>query len=535
MSKKKKKDMGIAAAYAQWRKSLGNREVSLDEAKEAAQKIREFGLEADQLIIDKLKSAPPEELSQILAVAAHLESPEIEEGLLEVIEKRAVPLAIKLKCFEVMTDLGFSIESELLQQLQELEEIYHQLGTHLGKGGKEAVEHSLSLAEDLMAMPRGFKLSFLRQVKDEWGEKAIPFAGALACHDPEVDQLVLMIIGDAKSPEAIEALNQIAEYGTKEASKTARKALYKLRQKGLITATEETGEPETALAEAGEQAYASNIDTFGSRLLLLAIPGLREILVCQGSVEEERGLLRFSAAEMQRKAYRTFLKELREQIKSDRYSSLVEIDPGHCRWLLEQAYVRAQVVGTLIPGSYKSLRYRLKAPEGHNPGLFVRKRVEVSEDEVGRVSARLEEVFSVPDVAIWMIDKEALIPYARRYVEMAESKLVINEQQRQARLDDALTDFTAEYFSQESGRLDLMARRLEETGYLLSLQGKTDEARLLEALALDLAGSSFLKPHEFLRQFMLRSIVGTLHALQEEQKKAHGGDSNNRIVKLGEE
>ena len=535
MSKKKKKNNGVAAAYAQWRKSLGDREVSPDEAKEAAQKIREFGLEAYQLIIDKLKSAPPEELCQILAVAAQLDNPEIEEGLLEVIEKRAVPLAMKLKCFEVMTDLGFSLESGLLQQLQEVEEIYYQLGTHLGKGGEEAVEHSLSLADDLMAMPLGLKLSFLRQVRDEWGENAIPFASALACGDPEVDQLVLEIIGAAESPEAIEALNHIAENGTKEAAKTARKALYKLRQKGLVTIAEGTDEPETPWTEAGEQAFASNIDTFGSRLLLLTVPGLREILVCQGSVEEDRGLLRFSAAEMQRKACRTFLKELRGQIESDRYSSLVEIDPCHCRWLLEQAYLRARKTGTLIPESYKSLRYRLKAPEQYDPGVFIRKLVDVSEDDIRRVTARLEEIFSVPEVAIWMIDKEALIPFARRYVEMAESKLVINGQQRQARLDDALTDFTAEYFSEENGRLGLMARRLEETGYLLSLQGKTKEARILAALAIDVSGSSFLKPHEFLRQFMLRSIVGTLHALQEEQKKAQHGGSDHRIVKPGEE
>jgi hypothetical protein len=535
MSKNKKKTISIAVVYSEWRKEIGGRAITPDEAAAAAGRLKQFGLEGNRLINDKLKSAPVEDLRLILALARHFNVQEIEEGLLEVITKRSLPLALKLECFELMTDLGVSLESDLLHQLQEAEEIYQQLSAHLGRQDDKGRELSLSLAEDLMKLPSGLKLSLLSQLKEEWGERAIPLAAAITGRDPEVDALALEIISAGESPEAVEALDKIAQGDAKDAARQARKALYKLRQRGLIAAEEEEQRAEPAAGEQGEQAFASNIDTFGSRLLLLAISGMREILVCQGSVDEDRGLLRFSAAEMHRKAWREFLKDLRGQIEADRYSSLVEIDPNHCRWLFEQAYKRAQKKGTLIPERFKGLRYRLKAPESYIQSAFLQKHVQVSDDQVRSVTAKLGDVFAIPEVAIWMVDREALLPYSRRYVEMAESKLVLNEQQRQSRLEGALSDFAAEYFSEESGRLELMVGRLEETAYLLAAQDRIDEARLTAALARDVAGSSFLQPHQFLRHFMLRSIIGTLHALQEEDKARRGDSSGNLIVKPGEE
>ena len=533
MAKDKKKTGGVAAAYTEWRSRLGGEEADSDEVRQAAQELRSFGLDADQFITHKLKSAEPEELRLVINLARHFDSPEIGDGLRDVVAVRTVPLALKLECFETMTELGHSLESEMLDKLHEAEQLYHQLGSYLSQEDDEGVKRSVSLAEDFLALPESLRLSFLQQACVEWGADALPFAAELAGKGDEVDELLIELVGDDESPESVALLTKLAEIGGKEAVKKARKALYKLRQKGVVGAAdsnEARSEDEVIHAE-GEQAFASNIDSFGARMLLLAVPTLRDVLVCQGTVSEEHGLLRFSAGEMQRKKYRGFIKEVREQVESDTHSSIVQIEPNHCRWLFEQAYLRCQQTGSLVPERYKGLRYRLKPPEGFNPSAELRRRVEPGEDEISRVEAHMEEIFLIPEVGIWMIDREALLPYVRRYIEMAESKLVLNEQQRQARLEDALTDFTAEYFGEEGGRLPLMVRRLEETALLLSLRGKQEQAVLVAALAASVAGSSFLRPHSFLRNFMLRSIAGTIHALREEEERRGGG----RIVRPGGE
>ena len=532
MAKDKKKSGGVAAAYAEWKKRLGAGEANSEEVRQAAQELHRFGLDADQFIIHKLGTAESDELRLVINLARHFDSPEIGDGLREVIAGRTVPLALKLECFETMTELGHSLERELLEKLHEAEQLYHQLGSYLSQEGEEGVTRSISLAEDFVALPESLRLSFLQQACGEWGARTLPFATQLAGMSDDLDELLVDLVEENESVEAVALLTRLAENGGKETVKKARKALYKLRQKGVVSAAEagedHAGE-ETVQAE-GEQAFVSNIDSFGARMLLLAIPTLHDVLVCQGTVSEEYGLLRFSSGEMQRKQYRGFIKEVREQVESDTHSSIVQIEPNHCRWLFEQAYLRCQQKGSLVPERYKGLRYRLKPPEGFDPSAELRRRIEPSEDEISRAEAHMEDIFSIPEVGIWMIERESLLPYVRRYIEMAESKLVLNEQQRQARLEDALTDFSAEYFGGEGGRLPLMVRRLEETALLLSLRGKPEQARLIAALAASVAGSSFLQPHSFLRNFMLRSVAGTIHALRDEEQRRSG-----RIIRPGGE
>jgi hypothetical protein len=532
MAKGKKKPASVASAYSRIRKRIKGRELSADEARQAAEELGRFGLEADRFIRRKLEEAGPEELRTVLSLVRHFDNTDIGEGLRELIESRAVPLSLKLECFEVMTELGHSLGGDLLEQLHEAEETYHQLATQLRKGGEGSSRRIQALADDVMALPARLRLSFLMQLQEEWTDQALPFVRSVAGRDSEVDSLLINAISGTESPEAAEALLRIAEGSSKEAARKARRALYRLRQKGLVSEEEDEGKREETAVSEEEQAFASNIDTFGSRLIVLAVPGLREILACQGTINDEAGLVGFSAAEMPRKSYRGYLKELREEVERDEFSSLVQIDSAHCRWLLEQAYQQSQRTGTLIPESYKSLRYRLKAPEGYNPRSITSSLLEPSGEGVRFVASMLEEVFAMPEVGIWMIEKGKLIPYAQRYIEMAESKLVLNEQQRRARLEDALSDFTAEYFSEESGRLEQMVRRLEETAYILSRKGQSEKARLLAGLAKDVEGSSFLQPHIFLQNFMMRSIAGTIQALQEEEKR-RSGPGTGGVIKPG--
>lgn len=527
MAKGRKKGEGIAAIYSGWKKNLAGSESGEDYRKAAAE-LQKFGSEGERYIRQKLEEARSEELRFLLKIAEFVDSPEIAEGLRYVIQNGTVPLALKSECFELMAKEGGSLDSIFLKQLQEAEELYFQISSLLSKEDDESLERALSLTGDFLDMPGALKVSFLLGLYEEWGVRAVPFFSSVSERDDEFDALTVELVGDEENPQVLDFLSRVAEKSeNKEAVKQARRALYRLQQKGVSPEKKVEAPSEKLQASEGEQAYATNIDTFGTRLLLLAMPGLRETLVCQGTTDESRGLVRFSASDMSRKAFREFFKELRGQVRQSEASSLVGLEPTHCRWLFEEAYQRSVEAGTLIPESYKSLRYRLKPPDGYDPSEFINSKFPVGEDDIRSVSAKLEEIFSIPEVTMWLAEKEALLPYASRYVEMAESKLVLDDQQRRHRLQDAISDFAAEYFDKR--RLHAMVRRLEETAYLVSEQGRADEAGLLAALARDVAGSSFLQPHKFLISLMLRSVAGTIQALnQEEEARRSGG---GRIIR----
>ncbi len=551
MAKAKRKRRGVAAAYAALNRRLRGAEPSPEEAHAAASELRGFGRECDRFINRKLKTAPPGELKLLLSLARHLEDAQVGEGLEEVLLRRTVPLALKLECFEVMAETGHAVDEAFLKQLQEIEEILVQLGSLLSAGDEESLLRGLALADDFNAMPAALKLPFLRELWEQCGHGALPFLVRVAGRDGETDQLIIDLISEEESEEAVAALRGIAERGSggdKETIKRARRALYRLRERGMVLAVEEErADISVAADELGEQAYSTAIDTFGGRLLVLAVPSLVDILVCHGGVDDSGGLLDFTAAEMSRGQFRKHLKGLREEIEAsgggDRTSTLYQIDPDRCRWLLEEAYILSLEVGALIPEQYKALRYRLRPPDGYDPAAALGRSMQVGEDDVRSVSSRVEEIFSVPEVGIWMVDRETLLPFVNRFLELADSKLVLDEQQRRQRLDDALAEFTSEYF--DGGRLARMSRRLQETAYLLSLggeregrAGRMDEAVRLAALAADITGSSFLKPHPFLVAFMTRSVLGIIHALRKEEGEEglqpHGEDGpadGGRIIR----
>lgn len=524
MAKRKKRSEGIAQVYADLRKRFSGKDLSAEEARAAAAELRKFGLEADGFIDGKLESAPLDELKMLLQIVAYLEDFQLA-GLSAVLQQRNVPLELKKDCFELLTELGRPIEAEFLGKLQEADEIYTQLGSLLA-GDAESKLRCKDLADDFLSLPSTLQQALLQSLRSRRGIKALPFLVHLAGIDSVIDPLLVEAVGKDGSGVSIELLKKISAGGRdKEAVKQAKRALYRLREKGVNTGDTDSADASAVKSAAAlfpeekEQAFTSNIETYGSRLAVLAVPSLGELLVCHCELDDHSGLKRFSAAEMPRKSFREYLKDVKGAVEEFQDSRLVEIEPDHARWLLEEAYKLTVETGGLIPEQYKSLRYRLKAPEGYDPSALLRRLVKISDDDVRSVSAKIQDVFAVPEVSLWIVEREAIKPFARRFIEMAESKLVLSNEQKQKRLEDSVGEFAADYFS--GRRLKAMVRRLEETAILLAKLGRSEEAKLIAATAKDVESSSFLKPHAFLTALLGSSLYASIRAVTEEDEARH--------------
>jgi hypothetical protein len=491
-------------------------------ARQAAMELGSFGKEGADFIARRLKTAGEEELRSLLPVVRHLEHPEIGEGLTEVVVNRVLPLDLKRDYFEVMAELGHAIEGKFLSLLQEADELYLQISAHL-RAGEEGVERSRALTEDFLALPAVLQFSFVQELFTDEVPGTGGFLAALAGRDGALDDFLADQLRENEAADGIAALQIIADSSPdKEAARKARKALYVMKEKGVV----ESGAPaavetpavrpatreEARSDEGGEEAFVTPFDSFGTRIVLVAMPTLGGMLVCQGTVDELRGLMRFSAAETPRKRYRDFLKELREQVKNQGLSTLVRIDGEHARWLLQEAYRITQGRGALIPESYKALRYRLKPADGYDPAR----------------AGREDELFAILEVAMWMIERDQLLPFTRRYMEQADSPLVLEEHQRRARIHEIAGVFAGEYF--DGPRLERMIMRAQETAYLVFQMGRRAEALRLATLAASLPEHRADKPHPFLASFMLRSIIGTLQAFAREEEERRGREEGRIIT-----
>ncbi len=167
----------IAETYAELVTSFSLEELNEERASNAASELGYFGLESNQFIERKLKTAEPAELRTLLKIVQHLNHPEIGEGLAAVVVERIVPLDLKVEFFEVMANLGYSIDNDFLHQMQEAEELYYQVGSYLNRSAEEHAHLKGQLLEQFSSLNQTLKLSFVQQLNSERGEKALPFLG----------------------------------------------------------------------------------------------------------------------------------------------------------------------------------------------------------------------------------------------------------------------------------------------------------------------------------------------------------------------
>jgi hypothetical protein len=509
----------IADTYAELVTAIPLEQLDEEKATLAAREMNHFGLECNLFIDRKLKTAEPAELRSLLKVVQHLDHPEIGEGLASVVVDRVVPLDLKVEFFEVMAQLGESVDSEFLQQMQEADELYFQVSSYVNRNDAALAQKS-SLVDQFRSLTKTLKLSFLDQINTELGEKALSFLLMVAEADDETAMMLIDLIAKYETEESARILLQIAKSSSnKEAVKKAKKAAYVLKEKGIEI--DDVPEPEEVIVrdekEEGEEAYATSFDSFGSRLLVLAQPALNRFLVCKASVDEKKGLLHFSATEMPRKALRDFLREMRDQIREQGVHTVAEIDAVHCRYLIQQAHDVNVANSTLIPEAYKRIKYRIKADENYDPQAFYTAQVPVTDDDLLRLRNIEEKLFAIQEISLWMVERDKLMVYTQRYMQMAETDIVLEEPAPKARLDEIVDGFADEYFDAE--KVEKVQKRLLEMAYLLKMRGKKDEATQAAAMSKSLQDETTWKGNAFLRTFMLRSIIGTIQALMAEERQ----------------
>ncbi len=262
----------------------------------------------------------------------------------------------------------------------------------------------------------------------------------------------------------------------KPARKALRRALHRLRSRGVDVPTAATPKTVAKLApmdEAIDEARVTGLDPSGARILYLAKDraggGVR---IFQAVIEASRGVLELEVFEAGRARARRFL---RDTEKREAWPAAA-LPPVTARALIAEAAAN-QSRERSAPRAFVEFRSRLcdAPPDTPTPAQLVRD--ELGDDAVAgdEALARVAGWFEGGTVGPWPPARERVDGLIERLQEIAKSVVVASGAAREEQVESVVTDSLAEIFGEDER--DRVARCLDETAYVWWKTGREADAR----------------------------------------------------------
>jgi len=305
----------------------------------------------------------------------------------------------------------------------------------------------------------------------------------------------------------------------KKIRKVIKRSLYRLKSKGIavdeILPDKEKPILRSLQAESKE-GFASGIDSLGQRLLWIILPHRgRGLTVIHGIVSDQEGIVDLSRDEMTRKGFRSFFEEVQEKNPFP----FVDMEPSYVAFLFTQAYQLNLAKKGGPPQDYLRAKSEIEGMKKDYARPLIYSHLQ-ADDIAGddRMLKKGADLLKTEAYSSWRIEEEQIRPYADEVWQAEESKIVLNQAQKEARFQTIYLKALTELFPEE--KKSLYRRRLEETAYVLLKLGKDEEAKISLSVATDLGKPlNPIQPNPFLFQLVIKSIFGLLAEAYEKRSK----------------
>jgi hypothetical protein len=335
----------------------------------------------------------------------------------------------------------------------------------------------------------------------------------------ERDMALVDALGGDSTERSARLLQALLDSASdKRVVKGIKRSLYRLDQQGVsiepVGKTSQGPSILRPLAEEQTKGLISAVDAEGGQVLFLTLSRKpKGLYLLQGIVSDTRGLMEFNRVETTKRGFREFYQSIREPGQLP----IVEVDPGYCRFRLEEAVQLNESRGEPPPVAYLSAKRDLQRLEkSETPPVFLslnEKKIHANP----RFLKNSADLFETDLFSSWFLPREEMQKYADLIAEAEESRLVLNPAQKEARLQETYRKALAELFPEE--RRQLYRRRLEEMAYVLLKDGREDNAKAALAASIDLRSIlTSLEPNPFLLNLLIRSIY-VIMAQEMEKKK----------------
>lgn len=324
------------------------------------------------------------------------------------------------------------------------------------------------------------------------------------------------------NPETAQLLTaMMAESEEKQVTKSIKRALYKLRQKGVKWKGKTTDDKPvfTPPKPAEPEGYLSPIDSTGSRIIVLARPVPQKGLFAVFSIISDlEGIQQLNASQFSKKEFKEFLAS---SLSSAEFP-VIEAPGAYCHHLLKEAAALSQSLSKALPQGYHEVESEFNDVTWDEPIPLIYRFIR--EDEIKDLPHLVKDSVNLHVVmpfSTWHLGEQEVEKYASQITEAHQSKIVLRPDQKEARVNAVYRAALEELFPEEK-RL-LWKRRLEEMAYVLLKTGKEDEARAALSAAVDLNNPfSPIEPNPFIWNLLLKSIqalIQTDREKKEEEKK----------------
>jgi hypothetical protein len=334
-------------------------------------------------------------------------------------------------------------------------------------------------------------------------------------------------IESTRVPELLRAFN--TAFRQKEVQKAVRKAVFKLKQKGVVVPEldEESKAPIILRRHEQEEpkAYVGPVDGVGSRAVLITIPQIPQGHdLGMGVLNDEHGILEFTFGRYSRKN----AKEV-QKIFFEKVPFMVETSLSHAAALLERTYGLGTAAGE-SSGDYVRLRPWLldHASPLEKPIAYEH----FASDPASMptlTESQVQRLLNHDRMATWTVAPEELRPVIEEINQAEQSRILISEIHRVERIHQIKQASIGKLYPE--AKRAIIKKRLEEMAYVFLKSEEEPYARIALACAVSLdEKDSILKVNPFLSALLEKSLMLYFRGNRTQESARLPDQSPSRII-----
>ena len=458
----------------------------------------------------------------------HLKRFSLSESLNNIVRKETLAPRIIIDILHYLIRSDTIIDQQLLENTNTAEEVVNKFSHLLQSNSSLESQDATTLFDQFSETSPSLQLGILMELIHQEREKIGSLLLKIYEKNHKIIEKFMDFLGTHADKNSASLLNHmLKETKNKELSKSIKKTLYRLKQKGIDVSSPEPDTPvktkKKEVSLPSPTAYATTMDPLGERLILAIKPkSNQELSIFQFLTSDQKGIKDLIASITTPKDFKNYL----TRIGSAKDVTMVEIDLPYCHFLIKEASQRNHTSGNRLPDNH-FLWKKFFGPYDTNldkAAIYAKLNAEeIKSKEL--LLQQSENLTEKCEHAFWLLEWKFLVDSYREMYEAENSTLVLSEHQKKSRTSE-LVKKTAQSFFDEKNRL-LFKRRLEEIAYILWKTGKGEEAQSAFAAALAFAPGGV--PSEQ-HPFAIKTVEENFKFIKEQSQKEKRSESGNIIL-----
>ncbi len=474
------------------------------------------------------KSTIDEQLFMINHLFPHLKRLSLSESLTSVLKKETFAPRILVDILHYLIRSDTIVDSQLLESATKAGEIASQLSARLEENDRLKSSEAEKLITSFHEMSYSLQLGIVMELLHFKGKQILPLLLTIFSTKNRVAPKVIDFLGSRADENAIYLLNRLLEeIDDKELSKSIKKTLYRLKNKGIeVSPPKATKIPPTKKKEIPlppPSAYATTMDPLGERLILAIKPKSdQELNIFQFLVSDQKGINDLIASITTPKDFDNYL----EKISGAKDITMVEIDLDYCHFLIKEASQKNHASGTKIPEHFFLWKKFFTSDKTLLNRAAIHTLLNAEEIKAKELLLkRSEDLVDKYHFAYWLLEWKLLIECYKELYEIENSLIVLTDHQKKSRTAE-ITQKTARLFFDDKNRI-LFKRRLEEIAYILFKTDRKEDAQSALAAALAFEPGGVASENH---PFALKTVEKNFAFLKEQSQKEQRSDTGRIIL-----